>query len=373
MGKARTLLVTGGAGFIGSHLCRALLARPAVRVVCLDKLGYAAQAEAARGLAAREPRFELLVLDLAHAEAVTAAVLTAAPDAILHLAAESHVDRSVDGPAAFVASNLLGSFHLLEAARRHWRGLDGAARARFRFLQVSTDEVYGPAAPGAVFTERSAYDPSSPYAATKAGADHLAMAYARSYGLPVILTRSSNNFGPGQFPEKLIPLVLARALCGLEIPIYGDGRQERDWLFVDDHVAGLLAVLARGRPGRSYNFAAGRTVANLDLVRRLLAALAEAAPPGAPYERLIRHVADRPGHDRRYALDPTLAAAELGWRPAVGLEEGLRRTVAWYLANRACWEPIAAEATRRQGLGEAQGGEPTGREGEARPHPVSKP
>ena len=352
--RGRTLLVTGGAGFIGTNLCATILEDPASRVVCLDKLGYAAHGTHARALAAREPRFALAVVDLVDGAAVRELVAQVAPDAVVHLAAESHVDRSLDTPAPFVATNLLGTFHLLEACRGYWGGLAPARRERFRLLQVSTDEVYGSADAGTFFREDTPLDPSSPYAATKAGADHLALAYARSYGLPVIVARCSNCFGPWQFPEKLIPLVIARALGGREVPVYGDGRQERDWLFVDDAVAGLLAALARGRPGRGYNIGAGRPVANIDLVHRLLAHLAAQVPPtGGGYEGLIRFVADRPGHDRRYAVASGRAGAELGWRPTIGLEDGLHRTVAWYLAHRSWWAPLAEAATRRQGLGGA--------------------
>jgi dTDP-glucose 4,6-dehydratase len=349
--RCRTVLVTGGAGFIGTNLCAALLAEPLVRVVCLDKLGYAAHAAQARALAASEPRFALAICDLVDAPAVAETVREIAPDAVVHLAAESHVDRSLDKPASFVATNILGTFHLLEACRAYWHELDSTGRDRFRLLHVSTDEVYGAAAEGAFFLETTPYDPSSPYAATKAGADHLAMAYARSFGLPVIVTRCTNNFGPWQFPEKLIPLAIARALAGAEVPIYGDGKQERDWLFVEDHVAGLLAALARGQPGRSYNFGAGRPVANIDLVRQLLRQLTALAPPaGEPYDMLLRFVADRPGHDQRYAIDPRRAGQELAWQPLISLEEGLHRTVAWYLGNRGWLDALGTAPTCRQGL-----------------------
>jgi dTDP-glucose 4,6-dehydratase len=347
----RTVLVTGGAGFIGTNLCATLLDDPLARVVCLDKLGYAAHAAHARALAATEPRFDLVICDLVDAVATREVVHAVVPDAVVHLAAESHVDRSLDSPAPFVAANVLGTFHLLETCRAYWNGLDGPRRDSFRFLHVSTDEVYGAASVGDFFIETTPYNPSSPYAATKAGADHLAMAYARSFGLPVIITRSTNNFGPWQFPEKLIPLATARALAGAKVPIYGDGKQERDWLFVQDHVAGLLAALARGQPGRSYNFGAGRPVANIDLVRQLLQQLTMLAPPaGEPYEALLRFVTDRPAHDQRYAIDPRRAVQELAWQPSVSLEEGLHRTVAWYLANRRWLDALGMAPMRRQGL-----------------------
>ena len=274
----------------------------------------------------------------------------------MHLAAESHVDRSIDGPAAFIQTNVLGSYVLLEGARRHWQGLGAAGKDAFRFLQVSTDEVYGSLGPAGAFTEASSYAPSSPYSASKAAADHLVMAWSRTYGLPVILTNCSNNYGPYQFPEKLIPLVVIRALAGEPIPVYGRGLNRRDWLHVEDHVRGLWRALQAGRPGERYNFGGAAERSNIqvvDLICALLDRLAP-APGGRSYATLIRFVEDRPGHDLRYAMDAGRAERDLGWRAAVDFETGLERTLRWYLDNRAWWEPIVSGRYGGERLGLAR-------------------
>ena len=335
------LLVTGGAGFIGSALVRLLLAETDADVVNFDKLTYAANPEALED-APRSGRYTFRRGDVADAAAVSALFDDVRPDAVFHLAAETHVDRSIDGPAAFVATNVLGTSVLLDAALRHWRGLAGAAGARFRFVHMSTDEVFGSlgldAAPSGT---DDAYAPSSPYAASKAAADHLVLAWHRTYGLPALLVRACNNYGPWQFPEKLLPLMLTRALSGDTLPVYGRGENVREWLHVADTARGLLAAQANGRPGAGYNLGSGEERANLALVRTLCRLLDGAAPAAAPYDRLIRFVADRPGHDLRYALNSDRAVAELGWRPSRTLDQGLAETVRWYLARRDWWQGIA--------------------------------
>ncbi len=341
-----TILVTGGAGFIGSNFVLEWVLGGHGALVNLDRLTYAGNP---RNLAALDgdPRHRLVVGDIGDRALLERLLAEHRPRAIVHLAAESHVDRSIEGPEGFVETNLGGTFRLLEAARGYWQGLDGEARARFRFLHVSTDEVYGALGPAdPAFTEATAYAPNSPYAATKAGSDHLARAYHRTYGLPVLITHCSNNYGPYQFPEKLIPLVILNALDGQPLPVYGDGSNVRDWLYVGDHCAALRRVLEGGEPGRCYNIGGGAERSNLELVRALCALLDERHPEGAPHERLIRHVRDRPGHDWRYAIDVSRIRAELGWSPSEGLESGLRRTVDWYLAHREWAEEVRSGAYR---------------------------
>ncbi len=326
------LLVTGGCGFIGIPLVRRLVGI-GHEVLNLDKLTYAARPEALADLGASS-RYRLLRADLADADAVREALASFRPEAIIHLAAESHVDRSIAGPAPFVHSNIVGTFHLLEAARECWSDpqpeASGPAPIRNpRFLHVSTDEVYGSLGPGdPPFTEASPYDPHSPYSASKAASDHLARAWFHTYGLPVIVSNGTNTYGPGQHPEKLVPLVILRALRGEPIPVYGDGGNVRDWLHVDDHVEALLAILERGVPGRTYAVGGRCARTNLDLVR-LLCRLVDEETGASGSENLITFVADRPGHDRRYALDPARARAELGWEPRADLEKTLRETVRW--------------------------------------------
>jgi dTDP-glucose 4,6-dehydratase len=328
-----TLLVTGGAGFIGSALVRRLIARTSDRVATIDCLTYAGRL-AALEEAANDPRHAFHKVDVADAPAVRAVFEREQPDAVLHLAAESHVDRSISGPAPFIHTNLVGTYTMLEEALRYWRALGEARRDAFRFVHVSTDEVFGALGAEGAFTAESPYRPRSPYAASKAGADHLARAWHHTFGLPVIVTNCSNNFGPWQFPEKLIPVVIRQALAGAPIPVYARGENVRDWLFVDDHAAALDCAVRRGRPGGTYVFAGGTERRNIDLVRAVCAVLDRRRPRAAgPHADLITFVADRPGHDFRYSLDDAPTRAELGWAPAVGFDEGLERTVAWYLEH----------------------------------------
>lgn len=323
-----TIMVTGAAGFIGSAVTRALAARRGETVVAVDRLGYAACPQSLPALAAPGG---LVVADIRDGAAIEDLLAQHQPRAILHLAAETHVDRSIDGPAAFVEHNIVGTFQLLEAARRHWQ--HSGRSDHFRFVHVSTDEVFGsletdepPFHPG------SPYAPNSPYSASKAASDHLARAWMTTYGMPVIVTNCSNNYGPWQFPEKLMPLVIQKALAGEEVPVYGDGAQRRDWLYVDDHAHGLLAALDRGVPGATYLFGAGEDRSNLDVVGALCAELDRQRPdPRGPHARLIRFVADRPGHDRRYAVDSSRARAELGWSPRMSFADGIAATVRWCL------------------------------------------
>ncbi|MGH7734961.1 MAG: dTDP-glucose 4,6-dehydratase [Gemmatimonadales bacterium] len=351
----RRVIVTGGAGFIGSALCRYLIAETDCRVLNIDKLTYAASPEALAVLAGNE-RYRFHRADIRDADAIGRLFAEFRPDAVMHLAAESHVDRSIDSPAAFIETNVLGSYVLMEAARRHWQGLGPAERDAFRFLQVSTDEVYGSLGPEGAFTEESPYAPSSPYSASKAAADHLAMAWSRTYGLPVILTNCSNNYGPYQFPEKLIPLAVIRALAGEAIPVYGRGQNRRDWLHVEDHVRGLWRALEAGRPGERYNFGGAAERSNIEVVTLITALLDRMAPMkgGRSHATLIRFVEDRPGHDQRYAMDARRASRELGWHAAVGFEAGLEATLAWYLEHRPWWEQILAGRYGGERLGLAR-------------------
>ena len=339
----RRVLVTGGAGFIGSAMVRRLLQESEALVFNLDKIGYAsdlrsieqlqsqlgAQALTAEG----QPRHTLLQVDLADAEATAAAVQAADPDLVLHLAAESHVDRSIEGPAAFLESNVTGTFNLLQAVRAHWEQLPAERREPFRFHHISTDEVFGSLGATGRFSETTPYDPRSPYSASKAASDHLVNAWHHTYGLPVVLTNCSNNYGPWQFPEKLIPVVILKAAAGEPIPLYGDGANVRDWLFVDDHVDALLLAATRGRLGQSYCVGGHGERTNKQVVEAICSHLDQLRPSGAPHGRLITPVADRPGHDRRYAIDPSRISSELGWQPRHSFESGLEATVRWYLDN----------------------------------------
>lgn len=352
---ARTILVTGGAGFIGSALVRLIVRETADRIVNLDKLTYAGNLESLAEAAA-SPRHALERVDICDRREVERVFRVHQPDIVIHLAAESHVDRSIDGPAAFIETNIVGTYVLLDVAREYWRGLDGARAADFRFHHVSTDEVYGDLADGeGRFTETTPYAPSSPYSASKAGADHLARAWRRTYGLPVIITNCSNNYGPYQFPEKLIPLMILNALEGRALPVYGRGDQVRDWLHVEDHARALYKAATDGAPGETYNIGGGNEHRNLDVVQRLcelLEELAPARPAGVGrYRDLITFVQDRPGHDRRYAIDAGKIGRELGWAPAESFESGLRSTVAWYLDNRGWCERVQDGSYRRERLG----------------------
>lgn len=350
---AKTLLVTGGAGFIGSALVRYALAHSDYRVVVVDKLSYAGNLASLAPVAA-SPRYAFAQHDIADHAALLALLARVQPEAIIQLAAESHVDRSIDSPAPFINTNIVGSYTLLAAALAYWRNLPAEQRESFRFLQVSTDEVFGALGAEGYFTESTPYDPRSPYSASKAAADHLARAWYHTYGLPVIVTNCSNNYGPYQFPEKLIPLTILKALRREPIPVYGQGDNVRDWLYVEDHVLGLLAALARGRPGQSYLFGGRSERTNLAVVTAICAILDELCPSATPYASLISFVADRPGHDFRYAIDPTKAERELGWQASLPFEAGLRQTVQWYLDHRDWWEAILSGAYRLERLGSDQ-------------------
>jgi dTDP-glucose 4,6-dehydratase len=341
------ILVTGGAGFIGSAVVR-LAASRGHAVVNVDALTYAADLRNVAD-AAQSPGYAFEKADIRDRAAMDRILAAHAPDAILHLAAESHVDRSIDGPGTFVETNVNGTYTLLEAARAHWER-QGRPEG-FRFHHVSTDEVFGSLGPEGKFTEDTPYDPRSPYSASKAASDHLVRAWHETYGLPVVLTNCSNNYGPYHFPEKLIPVVILNALHGKPIPVYGQGENVRDWLFVEDHADALLLVLEKGETGRSYNIGGENEARNIDLVRSICRLLDDRRPGEAPHERLISFVADRPGHDLRYAIDPARLRAELGWRPSVTLEEGLARTVDWYLAHEDWWRPLLA----REGVGQRLG------------------
>jgi dTDP-glucose 4,6-dehydratase len=337
------LLVTGGAGFIGSAVVRLAVAR-GHEVVNLDALTYAACLDNVAQVA-QSNLYSFEQADIRDRAALDRVFARHTPDAVMHLAAESHVDRSIDGPADFIDTNITGTFNMLEAARAYWtrRGRPEA----FRFHHISTDEVFGSLGAEGQFTENHPYDPRSPYSASKAASDHLVRAWAETYGLPVVMTNCSNNYGPFHFPEKLIPVVILNALAGRPIPVYGRGENIRDWLYVEDHADALLTVLTRGQVGRSYNIGGENEARNIDLVQKICVLLDEMHPAGAPHARLISFVADRPGHDARYAIDPSRIRDELGWRPSVTLDEGLRRTVRWYLDNEAWWRPLQA----RQGVG----------------------
>ena len=347
------ILVTGGAGFIGSCVVRRLVGG-GKEVVTLDVLSYAGHVESL-GAALDAPSHRFEHVDIRDRGALRRIFAGTQPDAVLHLAAESHVDRSIDSPMDFVTTNVEGTVTLLEAATEYWDGLENAKRERFRFLHVSTDEVYGALGAEGVFTETTPYRPNSPYAASKAASDHFARAWHRTYGLPVVTSHCSNNYGPYQMPEKLIPVVILAALEGRPIPVYGDGRNVRDWLFVEDHARALELILDGGKPGTVYNVGADAEMANMDLVNAICSRMDELVPdsPHRPHAGLIEFVADRPGHDRRYAIDSSRARRELGWRPTVDLRKGLGLTVRWYLENRWWWQGIRTggfEDCRRQGL-----------------------
>ncbi len=341
------LLVTGGAGFIGSAVVRQAVAEGHT-VINLDALTYAACLDNLQSVAGA-PNYHFVQADIGDRTAVDAILAEHAPEAILHLAAESHVDRSIDGPGTFIATNITGTYTLLEAARAYW---ERAGRPEgFRFHHISTDEVYGSLGPTGAFTETTPYAPRSPYAASKAASDHLVRAWGETYGLPTLLTNCSNNYGPYQFPEKLIPVVILNALAERSIPVYGTGENVRDWLHVEDHADALLTVLQRGEAGRSYTIGGEAEARNIDLVHLICRLLDVRRPAAAPHDRLITFVADRPGHDARYAIDPTRIRRELGWRPSVSLEEGLAQTVDWYRTNEAWWRALQD----RQGVGERLG------------------
>jgi dTDP-glucose 4,6-dehydratase len=348
------ILVTGGAGFIGSAVCRLLVGELGAAVLNVDKLTYASNLASLKSIE-KHPHYAFHRADIADRPAVAALLGSFAPDAILHLAAESHVDRSIDGPGEFIATNITGTYALLEAAREYWSSLPADRARRFRFHHVSTDEVFGSLGANGRFSETSRYQPNSPYAASKAAADHLARAWYETFGLPTLMSNCSNNYGPYHFPEKLIPLAILKALHGEEIPVYGKGDNIRDWLYVEDHARALHAVLTAGQPGESYNIGGDGERTNLQVVTAICDLLDELLPgsPHRPHARLIAFVADRPGHDQRYAMDPGKIQRELGWRPRESFATGLRKTVLWYLDNRWWWEPIWSQrySGARLGIG----------------------
>lgn len=341
------LLVTGGAGFIGSAVVRQAI-RDGHEVVNLDALTYAACLDNLKPVM-NSPAYQFENTDICDGDSLKSIFATHKPDAVMHLAAESHVDRSIDGPGQFIETNITGTFRMLEAARSYWQ--EQGAPESFRFHHISTDEVYGSLGPTGLFTEDTPYDPRSPYSASKAASDHLVRAWGETYGLPILVTNCSNNYGPYHFPEKLIPVVILNALSNKPIPIYGDGSNIRDWLYVEDHADALLTVVQKGQTGRTYNIGGENEETNLNLVKIICSLMDEMQPSSKPYADLITFVTDRPGHDQRYAIDPTRIREELGWRPSVTVEEGLRKTVRWYLDNEDWWKALQS----RTGVGERLG------------------
>ena len=346
----KTVLVTGGAGFIGSAVCRHLVGDLGLKVVNVDKLTYAANLASLAPIEGN-PLYTFEKADICDGVALKRIFVAHRPDAVMHLAAESHVDRSITGAADFIETNITGSFRLLEAARGYRDSLPGSQADAFRYLHVSTDEVYGSLGADGLFSEETAYDPSSPYSASKAASDHLATAWHRTYGLPVVISNCSNNYGPYHFPEKLIPLVILNALEGKELPIYGTGANIRDWLYVEDHARALHTILTRGRLGEKYNVGGRNERTNLDVVRRICETLDRLAPRDHAHADLITFVADRPGHDARYAIDATKLENELGWRAQETFETGLEKTVRWYLDNEAWWRPLREKTYGGERLG----------------------
>lgn len=348
-------IITGGAGFIGSAVIRRAIEYMDVEIVNLDKLTYAGNLESLAGVSGH-PRYRFERIDICDREALDCVFRFHQPDAVMHLAAESHVDRSIDGPAAFIETNIVGTYTLLEAVRDYWKGTEGEKKAAFRFHHVSTDEVYGDLQSGdPAFTEQTSYAPSSPYSASKAGSDHLVRAWHRTYGLPVVITNCSNNYGPYQFPEKLIPLMTLNALEGKLLPVYGKGDNVRDWLYVEDHARALWEVLQKGSLGKTYNIGGLNEKTNLEVVHTICAILDDLIPdsPYGPHAELITHVTDRPGHDRRYAIDASKIERELGWKPDETFESGLRKTIQWYLENPEWSRRVQDGSYQRQRLGVA--------------------
>jgi dTDP-glucose 4,6-dehydratase len=357
------ILITGGCGFIGSNLVRHLLVNGSMQIVNVDKLTYAGNPQSLAD-AADNPNYHFIQADIADYQQVQSIVQLHQPDAIMHLAAESHVDRSIDGPAAFIETNIVGTFNLLDASLHYWRSLNATKRNSFRLLHISTDEVFGSLGATGQFTEASPYDPHSPYAASKAASDHLVRAWHTTYGLPILLTNCSNNYGPFQFPEKLIPLVINRAMQLQTIPVYGQGTNVRDWLYVEDHVRALQLVLEQGRVGETYNIGGNNERKNIDLVREICSLLDELYPLNEnphhsenaidSYQDLITFVADRPGHDQRYAIDSSKIQRELGWQPHENPVSGLRRTVQWYLDHQSWTRNILNQSYQMERLGKSK-------------------
>lgn len=353
------ILLTGGAGFIGSAVIRHVINNSQDEIINVDKLTYAGNLASIQPVLPSE-RYVFCQVDICNAEDLHLVFEEHKPDAIMHLAAESHVDRSIEGPGEFILTNVLGTYNLLEVARKYWQELDGDKKARFVFHHVSTDEVYGDLADlDTLFTESTPYDPSSPYSASKASSDHLVRAWHRTYGLPVLVTNCSNNYGPYQFPEKLIPHIILSALAGKPLPVYGDGSQVRDWLFVEDHARALYQVLREGKAGETYNIGGHNEKRNIDVVRTICEILEDLASDhelsagfGPGFESLIEFVKDRPGHDRRYAIDASKIENELGWIPEDNFDSGLRKTVAWYLDNRDWWQAVLDGSYQLKRLGE---------------------
>jgi len=346
------ILITGGAGFIGSAVVRQFINETDATVVNVDKLTYAGNLESVAEVS-DNARYHFEKVDICDAAEAQRLFSEYQPDAVMHLAAESHVDRSIDGPAQFIETNIVGTYTLLEAARAYWQDLQGEAKERFRFHHISTDEVYGSLGEDGYFTEETPYQPNSPYSASKAASDHLARAWHHTYGLPVVTTNCSNNYGPYHFPEKLIPLVIIKALQGEPLPVYGKGDNIRDWLYVEDHARALRLVLEKGRVGETYNIGGHNERTNLEVVETICALLDELAPDArfAPRSSLINFVADRPGHDKRYAIDAGKIARELGWKPQETFESGLRKTVQWYSDNRTWWQHVLDGTYRGERLG----------------------
>jgi dTDP-glucose 4,6-dehydratase len=342
------VVVTGGAGFIGSAVCRHFVLNLGHEVIVLDKLTYAGNL-ASLAPVASSPDFTFEKLDICDAAAVARIFKTHRPDAVVHLAAESHVDRSISGSGVFVQTNVVGTFTLLEAARQYLQTVAAPQADNFRFVHVSTDEVYGSLGEGGLFREDTPYDPSSPYSATKAASDHIAKAWHRTYGLPVIVSNCSNNYGPYQFPEKLIPLMVLNALHGQPLPVYGNGSNTRDWLYVDDHARALGLILDKGRPGETYNVGGRNERRNIDVVRQICACLDELQSPG--HDRFITYVTDRPGHDQRYAIDASKLETKLGWRASETFETGIKKTVQWYLDRSDWWKPLREQVYSGERLG----------------------
>lgn len=344
------VIVTGGAGFIGSAVVRLLAGEENIDVVNVDALTYAGNLDSLAPVE-NSGRYKFVHANVCDAQAMTDLFAAEQPDAVMHLAAESHVDRSIDGPAAFITTNVVGTYTMLEAARAYWQPLPAARKDAFRFHHISTDEVYGSLGAEGLFTETTPYAPNSPYSASKAGSDHLVRAWHHTYGMPVVTTNCSNNYGPYHFPEKLIPLTILNALEGKPLPVYGTGANVRDWLFVEDHARALWTVVKNGRVGEVYNVGGEAERKNIDVVRAICDLIDELAPGAKPARELITFVADRPGHDARYAMDITKISGELGWQPRETFESGLRKTVAWYLANRPWWTKICAGSYAGQRLG----------------------